>query len=74
MKIEKLTDNKIRIIINIEELSEQNIDIFKTLGALRIKTKRRLLSTSLRRLTIWQIFCADVLNLTHTAFTLQFLT
>ncbi len=28
MKIEKLTDNKIRIIINIEELSEQNIDIF----------------------------------------------
>ena len=28
MKIEKLTDNKIRIIINLEELSEQNIDIF----------------------------------------------
>lgn len=28
MKIEKLTDNKIRIIINIEELSEKNIDIF----------------------------------------------
>ena len=28
MKIEKLTDNKIRIIINFEELSEKNIDIF----------------------------------------------
>lgn len=28
MKIEKLTDNKIRIIINVEELSEKNIDIF----------------------------------------------
>ena len=28
MKIEKLTDNKIRIIINLEELSEKNIDIF----------------------------------------------
>lgn len=28
MKIEKLTDNKIRIIINLEELSEKNIDIY----------------------------------------------
>lgn len=27
MKIEKLTDNKIRIIINLDELSEKNIDI-----------------------------------------------
>lgn len=27
MKIEKLTDNKIRIIINIDELSKENIDI-----------------------------------------------
>ena len=27
MKIEKLTDNKIRIIINIDELDEKNIDI-----------------------------------------------
>ena len=27
MKIEKLTDNKIRIIIDIDELSKKNIDI-----------------------------------------------
>lgn len=27
MKIEKLTENKIRIIINLDELSNQNIDI-----------------------------------------------
>ena len=27
MKIEKLTDNKIRIIIDIDELSDKNIDI-----------------------------------------------
>ena len=27
MKIEKLTDNKIRIIIDLDELSEKNIDI-----------------------------------------------
>ena len=27
MKIEKLTDNKIRIIINLDELSEKNIDL-----------------------------------------------
>lgn len=27
MKIEKLTDNKVRIIINLDELSEKNIDI-----------------------------------------------
>ena len=27
MKIEKLTDNKIRIIIDLEELSEKNIDL-----------------------------------------------
>lgn len=27
MKIEKLTDNKIRIIINLDELSEKNIDV-----------------------------------------------
>ena len=30
MKIEKLTENKVRIIINLDELSEQNMDI-KTL-------------------------------------------
>lgn len=30
MKIEKLTDNKIRIIINLDELLEKNIDL-KTL-------------------------------------------
>ena len=27
MKIEKLTDNKIRIIIDLDELSEKNIDV-----------------------------------------------
>ena len=27
MKIEKLTDNKIRIIIDLDELSDKNIDI-----------------------------------------------
>ncbi|MBR3002493.1 MAG: adaptor protein MecA [Clostridia bacterium] len=28
MKIEKLTDNKIRIIINIDELTDKNINFY----------------------------------------------
>ena len=32
MKIEKLTDNKIRIIIDLDELSEKNIDVHNLAG------------------------------------------